>query len=181
MAEVHINKLAAASRLIDASIAMLTAEFDDLAICVVASSARNLLAEMKAARGGDHVDDMARWGVFYVARDHLAGTLPAEFYEFPGLIEAIEPIARMIENGEISSVNDLSIKGGQTQCEYWRKANAAFNFLKHADRDPNQLLDLSEVGAIRIVLEACVIYTQLGGTMTDSMVQFRSGMTGLWK
>lgn len=55
--------------------------------------------------------------------------------------------------------------------KFWRKFNQSANFLKHADRDPDQILDKieEEVNEV-ILLVSCLYYQGLGFQLTPEMI-----------
>lgn len=172
MAQIYLNKLAAAERLIDAAIGMSSYGVDPLAIFIVSASARKSLSEMKSTRGGSHVEDLYRWGLFYMARDYRLGRLSHDDLNNLGLAEIVEGIAHSIETGEIATADDLQMSGLPTDRQYWNEKNRPFNYLKHADRDGDALLDIETVDAERTILEASALFKQISGRVSAEMIKF---------
>jgi hypothetical protein len=147
MNAVLINKAAAAQRQIDASIRIMFSGEDVLAVRTVAAAGSRILRDLDRHRGG-HFDknkhETAVTGVFR------------------GLIGR-DPTTAEVE------ANSLSIKALLRA-----KEAKPTNFLKHADKDPDAFLDEDEdeVNADYLLLEACVLYSDLGFDPTATMWAF---------
>ncbi len=59
--------------------------------------------------------------------------------------------------------------------KYWKKFNDSASFLKHADRDPDNILDGIEEEINEVILFlACLYYQDLGFQLTKEMVALKS-------
>jgi hypothetical protein len=72
---LHINKIAAASRQLDAAIRMFFAREDELAIHTVANAAFRVLRDVMAQRGRNYTSEVFREGTYTLARQYAEGTL----------------------------------------------------------------------------------------------------------
>ncbi len=63
-AELHVSKLAAAQRQLDAAIRMYFGEEDELAIHTVVSAAYSIISDLKSKRGRDESVDFLMRGIF---------------------------------------------------------------------------------------------------------------------
>lgn len=175
MADVYVNKVGAAERLISAAIDMAAMGCDPLATFVVAASARKSLSEIKAKRGGEHVQDLHRCGFFYMARDLRLGRLSLHELEAMGLSEVVCEVADAIERGEVFGPEDLTFTGIPTDRLYWNGKNRPFNYLKHADRDTEGLLDVTDIDVDWTIREAAALFRQLSGRANDKMLFYSKG------
>lgn len=175
MSDVLLNKLGAAERQIHAAIDMFEADLDPLATFVVAASARKLLSELKAKRGGEHTADLLRWSLFYMARDLRLGRLAQEEVDRTGLADVIADIVGAMVAGSIETVDDLHVVKDFSDRAYWAEQNRPFNSLKHADRDHSAFLNIATVDAERTIVEAGALFKQLTGRATSKMARFAIG------
>lgn len=75
-ASLHVNKLSAAKRQLQAAIRMHFLPEDELAVHTVAAAAYGLLKDIKRSRGMSEAADWYLVSIFYVVRDFRRGTLP---------------------------------------------------------------------------------------------------------
>jgi hypothetical protein len=75
-AALHVTKLAAAKRQLQAAIRLFFLKEDELAVHIVASAAYGLLKGLKRDRGQNEAADSYRTTFFYLVRDFRRGTLP---------------------------------------------------------------------------------------------------------
>jgi hypothetical protein len=148
-AVVHINKIAAAKRQLEAAIRMFFAKEDELAVHTVASAAFRVLRDIHFRRRGKTLlSGLQGAGLFYVAKRHSEGKTPEEeipFLKSSGLLPLIESIAReMKEQGENFNRDqiDVTVSRHEEQAAWPSKIA---NFLKHADHDPDSHIALDQV------------------------------------
>src|ERR1039458_5673769 len=92
---LHINKIAAASRQLDAAIRMFFAQEDELAIHTVASAAFGILRDVTDKRGKNITAELLRNSIYGMARQYAEGKLPEarlRLIEKSGLMAAIKTI-----------------------------------------------------------------------------------------
>ena len=137
MAGIHITKLAAARRQLQAAIRMFFAQEDELAVHTVASAAYRLISDLKRGRGRDEVEDYFLTAVFYVVRDYRRGTLPKHFVDNAEMMKYVrewaDALPGITENSKPESIR-LSVSH-DVKKSFWQSRNKVFNFLKHADND----------------------------------------------
>ena len=150
-AALHVTKLAAAKRQIQAAIRLFFLEEDELAIHTVASAAYGLLKDLKRDRGQSEAADIYRTAFFYVVRDFRRGTLPAHFTSDPSIMAEVERIAdQLFFITADSKLPDVKLTIPQdVEKQYWNDNNRAANFLKHADRDTDGTLSLAACRTFR--------------------------------
>jgi hypothetical protein len=145
MAAMHVNKVSAARRQIDAAIRMLFSGEDSLAVHTVAAAGCRLvrdLAEHRRPPDASHIYENALKDVYR----GLLGRSPTD-----------DQIKR--ESPKLKSM-------------YFRGSNRPANFLKHADHDQNDFIDESEMNTDDLLLEASALYTMMGFDPTAEMRSF---------
>ena len=167
MAEIHITKLVAARRQLQAAIRIFFAGEDELAVHTVASAAYRLIADLKQSRGRDEVADFYRTIVFYNVRDYRRGTLPKDLADNAEFVEQVrewvEALPSITEN---SKYEDLSVNvPPEAARRFWKSRNKVFNFLKHADNDSEKHISLDEVKNFELLIQAIGAYYDLAGSL----------------
>src|SRR5712671_6006157 len=155
-ASLHVNKLAAAKRQLQAAIRMFFMPEDELAVQTVAAAAYGLLKDVKGARGMSEAADSYLTTFFYLVRDYRRGTLPAHM---TGDAEFMAEVARIADQlspiTADSKLADVSVSVSPAlERQYWNDTNRAANFLKHANRDTDVTLSLDEIDN-KILLAKC--------------------------
>ncbi len=140
---------------------MFEVNADPLAIHVVGSSAFNLLRELSKVGGTSFFERVFRSVLFDGATKRLKGEengLP----EHPIVAEWVEGIARAIDAGDVKSPEDINIKDApKAELDALKFLTVPFNFLKHADRDPDGSLDEGDVKAMEATSFAVTAYSLL--------------------
>ncbi len=153
-----LSKQEAAKRLIHAAVDMFSANADPIAIHVVASSALNILRELSKVDGRRFVERVFQSALFNGAASHVAGE-PTGLPDHPMVNEWIEGLAQAIESGAVQEPCDIKINDAQKlEVETLKYLVDPFNFLKHADRDPDGKLDVSEVKPVEATSFAVTAY-----------------------
>jgi hypothetical protein len=172
---VHINKIAAASRQLDTAIRMFFAREDELAIHTIASAAFRILRDVTKKRGKNFTAEVLRNGFYGMARQYAEGKLPKDMLK---LIEntPVMALIKSILEGERAQGGklDLTYISIGTNNTHERRAwpsNAA-NFLKHADRDPEEHLALDELKNENVLIGACAAYLELMKMPTPEIIAF---------
>ncbi len=147
ISSVHVNKLAAAKRQLQAAIRMFFMSEDELAVHTVAAASYGLLKDIKSARGMSEAADAHLVAIFYLVRDYRRGTLPAHMTGDAGFMAEVEQIADQLSpitaDSRLSDVRAFVAPALERQ--YWNDTNRAANFLKHADRDTDGALPLDSL------------------------------------
>jgi hypothetical protein len=160
MASVHINKLAAAKRQIQAAIRMSFAREDELAIHTVAAAAYGLLKDIKKARGMSEAADAFLTTIFYLVRDYHRRTLPLHMTSDESFMTEVKYLADQLSPITADSkLSDVRASVGPTvERHYWSDTNRAANFLKHADRDTDESLPLKAIDNHLLLIKCCCAY-----------------------
>lgn len=159
---VAVTKLGAASRLLEAAIRSFLADEDPLATYVIVSASFRVMRDIGEQRGHDHLEDAFGLTAFYLGRDYLAGSLPEFARDDKQLVQLAELVGEGIRRGEVKSPEDVAVVLPATlKRQMWRDTNAPYNFLKHADLDPAQSLDLSSVNVRETLVQACRLFEVL--------------------
>ena len=173
-ADVHILKLAAARRQLDAAIRMKFMGEDELAVHTVAAAALGILRDILEQRGKPLLSEGARTGLFLYASELIAGTLPPPDMDLlrsdPQLMKIISRIAEGLRSGAITSEADIKLNGRDD----WRPLTRVANFLKHADRDASAHISASEVDNDTHLLFACGALKMLTGQSSFEAVVFHA-------
>lgn len=145
MADIHITKTTAAQRQLDASIRMLFGGEDMLATHTVAAAAINVLRDLSQRRAESMIDQI------------LGEAYRTTISELLG-----------------KKLSDDSVKADLPKFKrgYLAHANRPQNFLKHADRDSDNLLLETKIQPDHLILEGCALFSSLGFNLTDEMWAF---------
>jgi len=162
-ASLHVTKLAAAKRQLQAAIRLFFFEEDELAIHTVASAAYGLLKDLKRDRGQNEATDSYRTTFFYLVRDFRRGTLPAHFTSDPTIMAEVERIADQLSPITADSkLSDAQVTlSPDLEKQYWNENNRAANFLKHADRDTDGTFPLDNIDNNLLLLKCCSAYRDI--------------------
>src|SRR5258706_6022470 len=135
-AKVHVTKLAAAGRQLQAAIRMYFAEEDELAIHTVTAASYRLLTDLKAERGMDEAANVYLTSIFYVVRDYRRGSLPEHLASDAEFMAWVKDLAEQLPIHAESKLEDVSVTvSPEAARHFWKDRNKIANFLKHADRD----------------------------------------------
>ncbi len=175
-ASVHLTKLAAAERQLNAAIRLFLINEDPLAIHTVGAAAYRILRDLKQRRGRSELSDLYGRGLYYVARDLVDGKLesmPAELAgtNLEGLVNAV---CGQIRDGAVTHRDDIKLRFGPgEEVSHWGAFNLPGNFLKHADKDPRGVLDEDALNNENLLLAAAGAYIDVsGGRFTPEMMAF---------
>ena len=169
-AQIHVTKLAAAQRMLKSAIRMFFASEDELATHTVASSAYQILSDLKDdrvknkdSRGQVEAEDRYLMDIFYIIREYRRGVLPNQFTSDPEMMQYIRRMARSFssirENSKIENFK-LSLPLRVVR-SYWSKRKKVYNFLKHADRDANKRLSTDEINNLDLLVSSAASYMDL--------------------
>lgn len=162
-ASLHVTKLAAAKRQLQAAIRLFFFEEDELAIHTVASAAYGLLKDLKRDRGQSEAADSYLTTFFYLVRDFRRGTLPAHFTSNPSIMAEVERIADQLSPITADSkLSDIKVTTSpDVEKWYWNENNRAANFLKHANRDTDGTFPLDKIDNNLLLLKCCSAYRDI--------------------
>lgn len=138
-------------------------EEDELAIHTVASAVYGLLKDLKRDRGQSEAADSYCTTIFYLVRDFRRGALSAHFTGDPCLMAEIESIsAQLLPITADSKLSDYQVTlTPPLERQYWNQSNRAANFLKHADRDVDEILALESIDNYLLLLKCCSAYRDI--------------------
>jgi hypothetical protein len=162
-ATLHVNKLSAAKRQLQAAIRLFFMEEDELAVHTIASASYGLLKDLKKDRGLSEAADSYLTSYFYLVRDFRRGTLPDHMTSDPNIMAEIEKIAEQLSPITADSkLSDVQVTVSPAlEKKYWNESNQAANFLKHADRDTEGLLSLENVENNLLIMKCCSAYRDI--------------------
>ena len=167
MAEIHITKLVAARRQLQAAIRMFFAGEDELAVHTVASAAYSLIKDIKRSRGRDEVADVYSAMLFYNVRDYRRGTLPRNLADNAEYMKHVREWAEALPSiTKNSKYEDLGVTiPREVVRRFWKGRNKVFNFLKHADDDSDKHISQEEIKNYELLIQASASYQGLEGTL----------------
>lgn len=162
-ATLHVTKLAAAKRLLQAAIRLFFMEEDELAIHTVASAAYSLLKDLKRKRGRSEAAESYRTTLFYLVRDFRRGTLPDHMTSDPAMMAEIERIAEQLSPITADSkLSDVRVTiSSDAEKKYWNKSNRVANFLKHADWDSDGTISVEQIDNHLLLMKCCSAYRDI--------------------
>lgn len=170
-AEVHLSKLSAAQRQLDAAIRMRFAREDDLAVYTVAAAAHRILRDIMDKRDRSSAAESLRDGVRglanAVARDVLPDHVRKEF-EGSEIWTVVLDLAKKIKAG--GDDKKLTVVASRDlDRHFWGFVAKPANFLKHADLDADAFLSMKELPLDSLLMSACMTYLHLIGKPTPEM------------
>lgn len=154
---LFINKLSAAERQLASAIRMYFMEEDALAVHTVASAALNLFADLLKLRGKDPAHHWVVYGLFRAAKDYISGDLAIEDLKTwgDGALGILQPAIDILNANPDLDLETLRTSGSEELSrKFWAGKRASYNFLKHADRDFDRLLDDASINNEDIILYA---------------------------
>ncbi|MEX8518156.1 MAG: hypothetical protein AB3X44_06545 [Leptothrix sp. (in: b-proteobacteria)] len=162
-ATLHVNKLSAAKRQLQAAIRLFFMEEDELAVHTVASASYGLLKDLKKARGLSEAADNYLTMFFYLVRDFRRGTLPDHMTSDLTMMAEIKRIADDLSPITADSkLSDVQVTVSPSmEKKYWNESNQTANFLKHADRDTEGTLSIEKVENKLLLMKCCSAYRDI--------------------
>ena len=154
----------AAGRLLREAIHLFFEQRDELVIHVVGSAAYGILKDLTEHKGRNQAAEVEFSGLFYPIRDYHRGILPSSFQNNPDLMKFIKELAQKYPAIKVShEFKDFEISMDSTDTRrYWNKHNKVASFLKHANRDPDDRLDMDNVNNLFLLNSACTSCAGLG-------------------
>ena len=174
-ATVHVTKIAAAIRQLDAAIRMFFAKEDELAIHTVVAAAFRVLRDVTKKQGRNFTAEVIRDGFFRMALQHAKGDLPPEQVKAmadSGLLQTLVSIGETIKShGEQYARKNVAVTMTQAiEQKTWPSKPA--NFLKHADNDPDDHLPLEQVDNEKLLMGASAAYLNLMKAPTPEIMAY---------
>lgn len=146
MASVSITKLSAAQRQIDAAIRILFSGEDALAVHTVVAAAHSIVLDLAEKRNVTPYTESIGQAIATLYRQRFGEAIPNDKLQ--------HWVARFEE---------------KHFRPFW---NRPANFLKHADRDPGEVLDQDSLETDTLLLVSCATYMELGLEYTPEMNAF---------
>jgi len=157
---LHINKLSAAKRQLQAAIRMHFQREDELAVHTVAAAAYGLLKDIKKSQGMSEAEDFYLVSVFYIVRDFHRGNLPEGIIQDSDFMAEVKSLAEQLS--PITADSNLSDVRASIEPElerrYWNDTNRTVNFLKHANSDIEKTLSLDTFDNMLLLGKAVSAY-----------------------
>lgn len=183
---LFLTKLSAAERQLAASIRMYFMEEDQLAIHTVASAAYNIYSDLLSARGKHEAQWPLVYGLLSVGYDVAHGRLSEEEERWlsADLISSpiVQEVANYFRRNPEARPDDAEILGlDSSLVEDWHRLRRPANYLKHADRDPNKLLEISELRTEEVIFRAINSSLHLNAEFTMEKEYFYGAMYSLGK
>ena len=172
--EIKLTKQAAAHRLIQSAVRLCENPDDALAAHLVAASAFGVLRDLVAKRGQSYQSRAFALSMYYAARNRKDGKR-TPFDEIPELARVMDLIDEGIEDGSVTSETDIGVSMEQhAEWQLLSHISQPTNFLKHADRDPDELIDMADVRPIEATIHAIGAYAMLfpSEMLTAELEQF---------
>lgn len=162
-ATLHVTKLAAAKRQLQAAIRLFFMEEDELATHTVASAAYGVLKDLKRERGRSEAAESYRTMLFYLVRDFHRGTLPDHMTSDPAMMADIERVAEQLSPITADSkLEDVQVTiSSDAEKKYWNESNRAANFLKHAGRDSDGTISVKQIDNHLLLMKCCSAYRDI--------------------
>ena len=151
--EIHLTKLSSAKKQLQAAIRMYFMEEDELAIHTIASAVYSVLKDLKKNRGKDEVDDIFNASLNRLVSEYKNNSLSNEILSNPSLMELLKQLA---DTAEFSITTSK-----ETKKAYWKESNKSSNFLKHADRDISDTLNLDSIDNTTLLMKCLNSYLDI--------------------
>ena len=169
-ATVHITKIAAAGRQLDAAIRLFFMNEDELAIHTVAAAAFRILRDVSDNQDKNFTTEVFKLGIYNIAKRYAEGTVPEpelKLIKNSGIMPIVEKIVADPDfDHELIEVNINKV----TEQRAWPSKTA--NFLKHADRDVDEHLPIDEVENEKLLMAGCAAYLHLMRVPTPEIMAY---------
>jgi hypothetical protein len=172
---VQINKIAAAQRQLDSAIRMFFQREDELAIHTVAAAAFGVLRDILKKRGRHFTKDLFRAGMVNIAKQYVAGTIPSDkkaMFEGTRVMAIIERLAEEIRaHGDAFDGSSVNVTVTESH-EHKLWLSRVTVFLKHADRDAEDLLSADVLDNEKILMATCAAYIEVMKQPTPEIMAY---------
>jgi hypothetical protein len=156
---------------------MKFANEEKLAIFTVAYAAHGILRDLLHHGRRHDLEQLLRAGIYETARSLVDGKLSEtevndlKSDQMFGLVASVADAIRARGSEVTPDDVPLTITNQQKQ-DHWSPLSRAANFLKHANRDAEKLLELDAVDTDTILMHACAAYSMVSRNPTPEMVIF---------
>lgn len=169
---IKLTKIAVVQREINAAIKMHFLGIDELAVHCVAGSSIKLLQELHRLRGRDPIRKALHSGIVGILHAYLNGF--ETHHELKSVLDSIcnsisEEHRSILKSPNYVSVDLVDLELDDVVLKLWTKILKPVNFLKHASRDSEKLLDTKDVDNEMLLASCCAAYVELGLPMTPEM------------
>jgi hypothetical protein len=178
-AEASVSKLDAARRQLDAAIRMYLANEDELAIHTLAAAAYRILRDLLEKRGLSDLDVPVGMGVYLTAKDYVEGKMGDEELnvvcgcnqEFKTFILNLS--GKIRKHGNKFQRLDAKVTLSKAQKRaIWTELSKGSNFLKHADKDHDDVLNQETIKNDLLIRLAIAAYQRFSFPPTNEMFVF---------
>lgn len=162
MAEVFVNKLAAASRQLRCAIRLYFAKEDELAIHTMAVAAYRTICSLKSHQWRQEPGATYLTGLFFTIRSYRRGTLSNIFVDDPKTMNWIRKMAEILPITATSRLEDVrAYVSSDSAKQYWKEQEIITNFLQHADYDEHRIYSMEEVNNLDLLMRVTSSYLEL--------------------
>lgn len=187
--KLFVNKLAAAERQLSAAIRLYFLEEDKLAIHTIGHAAYTIYFDLLRGRGRNGATVTAEIGVLYLAYDFSKGRISEEDCAKAGLVGDLFKYLTEIflenpslhpKDADVHGLDTLVKRLGDVEVDLKKLRNPA-NYLKHADRDPFELIDVAKFETEEILIRAIDLSFHMNAPYTQEKDFFYASMFALGK
>lgn len=167
------TKYSAVERQLNSAIRMFFMEEDEPTIHLVLSACQNVVSDLLRKRGKEYALHSQFYGMLRLVRDLRCGFLTRSELSEHFSDEQLDYFLKLGHDLDISAETDLDELVFEVNWdgvpEFWRKKRKIYNFLKHADRDHDASIDLSEINNKNHLVESIINYELLGLPLSEEM------------
>lgn len=175
-ASIYANKLAIAQRQLRAAIRMFFSSEDELAVYAVAYNAYGVLRDLKRGRDGkprpkpneksevygkEEAHDLYLMAFVQLIREYRQGTLPSDVARNDELVGQLRCASERLPAGAVKPDDVRVTLSGLNFKSFWTRRSDIGNFLKHADSDPDGLIDLENIDNLELLSQTLRLYLAL--------------------
>ena len=152
---------------------MTFAAAEPLAIHTIAAAAYGILKDLKT----ENFATLLRAGILAIAKDYASGeieVLPEHLRDNAEIAMLVICIADNIRrDGVAVATESFNVEASpDIERQFWEDRNYAANFLKHADRDSTEALDVRRLDTGTLIMTAIGAYLDLFPQITPEMEVF---------
>jgi hypothetical protein len=148
---------------------------DELAIHTIAAASFQVLRDVTKKRGLHFTVEVFRTGILSIAKQYADGTLPPDklaMIKRSAIMAVIEPlIADIRAQGDEFDSRRIGV-GISEQHERKIWLTQVTNFLKHADRDANDLLSANDLDNEKLLMATSAAYVELTNGPTPEITAY---------
>jgi hypothetical protein len=160
--QIYINKTLAAQRQIRCAIRLFFLGEEPLAVHALTSSATSLCNDILESRGRDLLSEVRSFGAARFSHDYVRGLLTPDQAELAKQIERSSPeifdLFRKHPDLRISDIVSDTKLPKQEINSFWANQRKIWNFIKHANRDSESHISLSNIDNVEDVWWALGAY-----------------------